>query len=769
MAFIRLLVRDCCGAQAEQRQALGNQLLQNNGVPPQGYATLDMPIISGWRYYDAVGSRNDAMVLDMVVSEYDGNFTDYAIAEVNSAILDSNNQLIGRIEIDVECRDVCNNIQSKGFWQIGGKALMPYRKPGTAYFTTDCGYTSSLSSMYSWGILEGETATIVAEGGRGSNRHFYSDGQKVKAQTSSGGSYPINGWNGGVAGLDPEIEFVNETFAVRMQQNGFRVKMEKNLAIDQLPQIEIKGIRQGLSFLYCTDGVACTWGMFIEVECNYCRGSMMGSEATQAIETNENLKKRSHDGSILTAGGDGWCPCEDAEEVTSSEDLNVLGSFDDSSTNYRNSWLLGGGLIAGIGAPMKSGNLFIKKADDSGRHVFANPPKNYTLEVGESQRIELPKEFLEDGEGNVITWGWRILPVPPIPSEGMDAMDSWGSGWGFGNTGPMVGFQNDDRKLWKVTKSRSSLTIEALAPTNYLPTVIQIYRKSGGLNVRSDAQYIAAPSLSEEHTISTSTSAGSGGSWPVREWQQQAIGGTSVIGTQYINVKRGFPIGPRSTSCSIFITANSFCPEANWTTTDLGDKLRVRITIPGTDKGQIRLFSPKENETYNVFADSNNYVKPDLQGDDFAEKDIELYKPRGAQAQKAPKDLIIGGTIFAIWSPYASNRIDNRHPYYNVTDLNRGLIDDGSEFHKVRVEDADGSTIGLVGPVHKPGNLSDDIEGDFSDKWQGLVEPLRGCMCTWGTVVKKEKGATVIAHEQKGEVKDLFLLAEDGGNRADQD
>lgn len=763
MAFIRLLVRDCCGDQADQRQALSNHLLTTQGIPPNGYATLDMPVISGWRYYDDSNTQKDHLVRDMVVSEWNGNFTDYALVEVDSSVIAADGTLIGRIEIDVRCRDLCNNLKNKGFWQIEGNALMPYRKKGTAYFSTDCGYTSALGSVHSWGILEGETATIVAEGGRGSNRHFYTDNNNVKAETSSGGTFPVNGYNGGRQGLDPDIEFVNENFALRLQQAGFPILMEKNLKLEELPSIKIKGIRPGLSFITCTDGISCTWGMFLQVECNFCTGDTEGEEATGEIEAHPSTAKRSHDNSIITDGGKEWCACDSLEESTSNFDINVLGSFDPVSTDtFRNTYVLGGGLIAGEGAPTVSGNLYFKKAGLGGRHTMVNCPKNVRMEVGESVTIDLPDNFLKDGEGNTITWGYKILTVPPVPSENDDPLETWGAGWGFGNTGPMAGFSNDDSLLWSITKTKTSITLEAIAPTNYLPSVIMLYRKSGGLTRRSGEQYIGAPSLSSLHKVSISSTAGTGSSWPVRIWEQIAVGGTGIVGTQYINIERDDTSSARSTSCALFFTANSFCPEAEWKFEDLGDKLRARLTVQ-TDKGQLRLFSPIDNEENNIFDDSNNYVQATLEGDDFVEKDIVLYEDPNPLGP--PKELIQGGSIFGIWSPYASNRIDNRHPYYNVTDLNRGLIDDNSEFFEVKVT-SDGKTIGLLGPKHESGDLLEDIEGDFKDKWFGLYEPLRGCMCSWGSSFKIEKGsATAIEADNE-----LFVLAENKDkNRADKD
>lgn len=710
-------IRDCCGENADAQQLASNILLQNQTEPPQGGTWIrQQPLITGWTYTDEGGTIQNGYIDWIAVRNVDGNFTDYASARVDTRALDGDNNFLGDLVLEVHCRDICYG-KSHSFIQTAGVALEPFRTSSYAYLSTYCGEAISLGAnqYYSWGIPIGETATLTTIGGFGDFRRFTSSDTFI---TGPGG-VAINNVTWRYDGFDSEIALSNTQVAQFQAEAEEELYTEANLTFGEMASVEIEGNKPGTQLVWCTDGVACTWGVFVTAECSLC-DNLNGSEPTTE-PTQKGPHVPRNDDYRIKRGGTGWMKCESMREIDSPIDVPILGGDDD---NDRSGAVLNRNQ-ADEGAILFSGDVYLDHQNGGGGVTNLRPiTKQQEFTVGSQTDFPIPPEIRTGNDGNDIRWKYQILNKPPLPDNGENPDTLWGGGWGLGGTGPQMS-SNNDRKLWRITKKKNLLKVRAKAPTNHLPTTILIHPYIGG-KAKQRYAYSVPPSLKNQIQVLTATSSGQGDR-DFRSHDVYTYGTTTISETEYVYGSEIPRTTPSRTSCGLIAHFFAFCPSATWTfETRRGNqnnrKVKIKIELTNVeDQSQVRHLGFPEFDG-EILAAGSNYYNMDADG----EKEYDLN-----DLQYERKDLIRGLTIGAIWYPEAENRLDNNHPFQGGT---VHLLDDDNKAARLALKGNEG-TIGLFSPYHKPGGEKDKLKSDFKDYWFGVYEPLRGCNCTWGSDV----------------------------------
>ena len=498
-SIVQFEIRDCCSASDQQEQEASNaRTSAMNGVQAaqnEPFWVLKRPKFHSWTYME--GMNNLTHYVDWIANvEVDGNYTDYALARIDDRALDgSGENLIGDLVLEVTCEDFCVG-DYKQLIQIGGTALEYYRRPSLAYLSRTCDNVVSLgpNSFYSWGLAMGDSATLVTMGGKGSFRRFSASDQVL---TSNGASITNSTWT--YDGFDSENDLTDNQVAQIQADGTYEIYTEANLTLEEMASIEVTANRPGTSLILCTDGIACTWGVFITAECSHCPG--LGGSAPEDDPDESKYPIPRNDDYRIKRNGGGFCDC-DTDDVDITSDVAALGG---GETVERGTGDVINPYISEGHTNFQSGDIYFDH--DQGNPVVMRPiTHQIEVEVGDTYTFNIPAEISQDQQGNNIKWRYELLLAPALPDDGQETSQLWGAGWGYDYTGPMMS-TNSDKKMWKIIKKKSSLELTAIAPTNHLPSLLQIWPVpqlyTNTTSIRQKENFAVPPSVKELYTIQT--------------------------------------------------------------------------------------------------------------------------------------------------------------------------------------------------------------------------------------------------------------------------
>jgi hypothetical protein len=503
-----------------------------------------------------------------------------------------------------------------------------------------------------------------------------------------------------------------------------------------------------------------------------------------------------------------WCACE------SQANLNVLanykfgkhedvlneitscGAFDDYDN--RTTITNGGKVVTSNQQYFPASTLFNNDKAEGTKYqgtdawskafMALNPiTRNMACYVGQTVEIQVPDDIFKDADGNLMGWNVNILSaaavIPTMKNdEGETDTTVKGAGWTADNTGPGMYTSNAEKKLWTITKKekKGTIRLKALAPTNFLPTILSITPDGDGKwddreqfmqNGVSTKFHIISIDDENDSPIDPATEEG-GGSWAIRKHTEYSTDGLKTVESEkWIKVNR--VTAKPDTQSTITVTQGamlisifSFCPPCEWDakghtactfkkgedkkdwviprSSDFGTfdvtakpnfkgglplgHTTIKHETPGGDKGQfgnkIKFGIPhvyhKGKEPFKDAAlfNDGDYSKPDEVTNTTATKKIEMNDGSTTQVGSA--------VVFAFGKWFAENQANNVNPIYNEIASQRGLIDDkGKWFWK---GDEDGT---FAQPFNDPGTLKDSLKGEMKNEWAGAYEQIRGATCMW--------------------------------------